>query len=500
MVLNNKAMRISFAGAFLLLAACIDDGSIREAVDTATVTASSLPFVYVGQSTDVHERRSTPEAAYAAAQAAVRTACGGNESCIDSRPIAISPLFNNIDWDQQVPVRGFAALVDDCIGAAQQVRSLTTSSTFPAGDAEATLEALDDWMQTVKSWSSRNGSRRTALLATINDVPSRLAEAGSAVHGAESARLAQNRTNLDQITRLVETHELALAGLAPQYDALADSYRAYHATDVEIGSLLSEVATEASEADGDELATRLQQLVTISTNETSHSVDLQMSVARLNSEVGYEIDKFTTAVAPYTDFIAREGVALPTAGERTVTLLESMQRYLRMRQQRQQQYVVSLVRAIRRRQEALLLLAVDIATRETVATQMRAEAAARYVEDTTQLVDATWADPPIVNGFALLTARFDRVNALTQSASLCSDADKPRWMDSGCIVLARNVSKANAYLGTLPRVLRRSRDRLQAAGAPAHAIAVLTSTIDAGDLAQAVAIHDTIANQTGRGQ
>jgi hypothetical protein len=500
MLLNKKAILASVASALLLGGACSDDGPIREAVDTAMLTASNLTFMYIGKSTDVHEVRATPEAAYTAAQTAVRTACAGNESCIDSRPIGVYPNFDGADWYEQAPIRGFAALVDDCIGAAERVRALTTSSTFPASDAEATLEALDEWMQVVKSWSSRNGATRNELLAAVNDVPSRLAEAGSAVHGAESARLAQNRTNLEQITRLVEAHELALAGLAPQYDALADSYRAYHATDVEIGSLLSEVAAEASEADGEDLATRLQQLVTISTTETSHSVELQMTAARLNSQVGYEIDKFTTAVAPYADFIAREDVALPTAADRTVTLLESMQRYLRTRQQRQQQYVVSLVRAIRRRQEALLLLAADMATRETVATQMRAQAAARYLEDTTRLVDATWADLPTANGFALLTARFDRVNALTQSASLCSDADKPRWMDSGCVVLARNVSQANAYLGTLPRVLRRSRDRLQAAGAPAQAIAVLTSTIDAGDLAQAVSIHDAIANQREGGQ
>jgi hypothetical protein len=468
---------------------------------TTQVASGPVPLKYIayvngfGRGTP----KTTPGEAYTDALARLDAGCSAVSQpkieCLGTTQIAVFPEVWLTGAPNPVGVYGYTATFNRYIEGVNAVRAMFAGrSDTRAVDLDWSLTDMHTDLVNYNGDAKYALFERNELVEDARKLTTKFRQAGEAVYGAEHAALLQKQQLIGESRAVIERYQSAVTDRQSDYEALATEYKAFH--NAEPTEALEQLVSRASAAQLPDFPALQHDLVTLVQAQSAPPQDLAARARRLEGFFESTEHQFIIDIEPYRAFLTEEGMSAPDLTTRPREILEGMQRYLAGRQQRMNAAAEKLFSGIQRRKSALILLQRDAQTRATIADASRARSAADFLSQATAQIQATWAAAPIVSGFELLGTRYQAVLALIQAGTMCADPDVASWMSDGCGAYAINVSKASLYLqSTLPRKLRRDAVSLRNAGVPSAQVDALESAVASGDLAKAVALHDTIAHE-----
>jgi hypothetical protein len=473
----------------------------------ATVPSSSLvPSIAVGYPSCLD----SPAEAYDVALDYLWDGCaseGNQQDCYDSGDVALYVEPESGDSSGPQDVRdtiaqfGYEATYARYIGGVNNVRTYLDSGDVRATDVEESLEMMNGYSEGLLNLAEENVSAELrGLVDTARATTERVREMGEAARGEEHARLVWRRVQIARARKVIADYKTAIDAERAGFTVLANDYRGFHASEPATAAAIEALVEQANTSELSQIGGLQVEVMNLVIQENAAPQEVIMRAQRLAGFLDSKQAELERAVAPYREFMEEEGMTVPDLTSQTISDLERMVGYLEGRQQRFNAAGTKVLRQLRARREALALLAMEAATRQTIADSARARAAADYLQTATTRVAAIWAAQPRAGGVELLAARYEGVLSLLQVDALCSSEDRPPWMADGCGVFERERSKAQLYLSSSLRLkLLADENRLRNAGGNPNMLNAMRAAVNSGNFAVAVFIHDEVAQAVEAG-
>jgi hypothetical protein len=432
---------------------------------------------------------------------------GNQEDCYDRGHVELYVEPESDDPSGPQDVRdtiaqfGYEATYARYVGGVNAVLAYLDSGNVRATDVEYSLMMMNGYTAALENLAEENVSAQLRqLVDTARATTERVTEMGEAVRGEEHARLVWRRVQIRQARKVINDYTTAIDTERAGFAALANDYRGFHDNEPATAAAIEELVEQANTSELNQIGRLQVEVMNLVVQENAAPQEVIMRAQRLAGFLDSKQEELERAVAPYREFMEEEGMTVPDLTSQTISDLERMIGYLEGRQQRFNAAGTKVLRQLRARREALVLLAMEAATRQTIADSARARAAADYLQTATARVASIWAAQPTVGGVELLAARYDGVLSLLQVNALCTSEDRPPWMADGCGIFDRERSRAQLYLSSSLRLkLLSDENRLRNAGGNPAMLDAMRAAVDRRDLAAAVFIHDEVAQSVEAG-
>lgn len=310
-----------------------------------------------------------------------------------------------------------------------------------------------------------------------------------------AAELADARVALGEMQVALDRAKAQLVALQPVYTGLVFDFQVYKQNEPMTMTALQTFSQLASNGDAATIATVQVGLGDVETQEANRastfSVQAMLVRARLTAiQVEYEL-----ALQPHEDFMTRYGIVAARVVMSEVRAVGNMIAYAAQRQRSIEQAAAQLLDGMRARTDALVALAAEQATRDTVANAQFLQASQRFVDEANARMAALWAALPASNTlkYPFLSAQYDRFVTFLQLEPACSQAAlaSSSWMKTGCNLMAPSFSRAHSYLtDTLPGTLRLRVMLLRRKNANASLLSEVETQLGVGNLKAACNAYD----------
>mgnify|MGYP007097580659 CR=1 FL=1 len=493
----------------LALAAAFATGC-AEPHDAATPIADTTPtltthwwYVVSGATSATESRSATTtsekDAVLARIRTLVTTHCPGATECrVGLQAMVCAPSIGGSDFCSTARIAthvGWQATVEALSTFQREQLAFLEQRNVPARWIEETLRYHRGYQSTVLAELTELGravsAERDRIMEAARD---RLGAMGGAVQGQETVRLANLRWSIGELDGAAETYEVGLARVRPLYADIAQRFTAYRETEASAIATLQDLAARASGAELAGMAALRVELAVLSGDENRIPQQLIVDAERVRWELAYVQAEYDGAVAPHGEVLQAEGL---TRLDHTTVPREGMGRvvhYAEQRIARVNAAVRELFEGLDRREEALVLIAADAATRDAAAAAAGAHAEARFLDDITARMAEMWRTPPTSAGLrlAILGERLRVMQGFLQLETLCAGgAQLATWRGPGCLRVANELPKVRRYLTqTLPFTIRYGITKLRTAGVAEAELAAIEAELVAGRIDAAVHRYD----------
>lgn len=399
---------------------------------------------------------------------------------------------------------GWRATVDAFATFQREQIAFLEQRNVPARWVEETLRRQREYqnvvLQEIAQVGAAVGEQRARI---VNQTRSRLGAMGAAVRGEETVRLANVRWTVGELAAAAESYEEDLARVRPLYAEVAQRFTAYRDSEASAIGSLQAIATAASAAALPDMAGLKTQLAAISGDENRIPQQLIVDAERARWELAHIQAEYDRRVDPHQNVLASEG--LPRLDHTTVPR-QGMGRvvaYAENRIDRVNAAVTEILDGIARREEALVLVAADNATRDAARAAAGAHAEATFLDDITARVTAMWRTPPTSTGLRLpfLGERVAAMQSFLQLETLCAGgAELASWRAPGCLRVVNELPKVRRYLTqTAPFTIRFGITKLRTAGVSEPELAAIEAELVAGRITAAVHRYDVAVRAVEEG-
>lgn len=344
--------------------------------------------------------------------------------------------------------------------------------------------------------NAKKGAINDAVTAVQNKVN---AQANDPQKAALAVALSDTKIKLEALGQSLAMARDALTALQPVYLALVNDFKAYRATESDVIAKLTGFANAASAADATKLAAIKVAVADYERQVFSDSSDLSARAGDLRARLLAVQAQYEAGLDPYADFLAARGLSEAKLADGALRAVGNMMAYFQARQTAIDAAIAKLNDGIRARSDALFELAVDQATRDTLANARFADASTAFVNDANARIAKLWAAPPTSPNlkYPLYSAQYDAFVAFSQLEPMCSQSAlaASSYMKAGCGVLQPSFDRARAWLkDTLPGALRMRLILLRRKKADENLCKQVEAALAAGNLKAAAAAYDTALN------
>ncbi len=331
---------------------------------------------------------------------------------------------------------------------------------------------------------------RDALVTETHD---RIAAMGGEVVSEEQVRLANTRWAIRDLERTTQRYQQILDHARPLYGDVAARYAAYRASEAATIGGLENLIAQASSAGLDDMVALKSALAAISDSENLDPQQLILDANRVRWELAHAQTEYDQAIVRHAALIDEHGWArldhttVPRQG------MTGVVGYAEERLDRVNAAIREIIDGVRRREQALILVAADQHTRDAVRAAVAAQTEADFLDEITRRSDELWRSPPTTSTLKLplLGERVRVMQAFLQLEPLCADPSNATWRGPGCQRVANELTKVKTYLNqTLSLTLRYGITKLRAAGVNEADLTQIDADLTAGRRAAAVHRYD----------
>jgi hypothetical protein len=338
--------------------------------------------------------------------------------------------------------------------------------------------------------------------ALVQDVHDRIAAMGGQVTSEEQVRLANTRWAIRDLDQTTRRYQAALDGVRPLYADVVARYNAYRNGEPTTIGDLQGLIDAASDATLDDMAALKMSLAAVSDAENHDPQQLILDANRVRWELAHAQTEYEQGIARHAALIDEHG--WPRLDHATVPRqgMGGIVGYAEERLDRVNTAVREILDGIQRREQALLLVAADQATRDQVHAAVAAETEADFLDEITRRTTELWKTPPSTPTLKLqlLGERVRTMQAFLQLEALCADPTNATWRAPGCQRVANELTKVKKYLGQqLPFAVRYAIPKLRTAGADEASLAEIDADLTAGRTAAAVHRYDAVVRALEEG-
>jgi hypothetical protein len=306
------------------------------------------------------------------------------------------------------------------------------------------------------------------------------------------AVIATDKQAMGGAQSILENAQADVAPLAKQYASIVTDFAAYRATEAAETDGYTKLSADASKATLDTLDGVEQAILAAAQAASAKPNDLSLGAMKLSAKIQQFELASQAAIAPYADFMATHGAALPDMTSGALRSLDAMLGYIERRVARSDATATSLLVGVGMRRQALKLLTASQPAREQVAEAKLQGASKVFASSADARLAALGPLPQSVRlALPYLARRYDDLTALLQMKPLCDIAAAASFREAGCAALAPHFKEAAAYRGaTLPQLIATGLATMRAKGVDAALLDAAQAKLDAGDVRGAAILHD----------
>jgi hypothetical protein len=333
----------------------------------------------------------------------------------------------------------------------------------------------------------------------LADFKAAMTKSADTQRGPLGSALTNDKATVTAVTKIVTDAQAAAIPLQTQYKAIADRYKTYRASEAAAIAGYTRLSQSAAVADLPGVPTVQSQLIAFNQTENDAPSSLIEDATKLRMTLGMAASTVAKQLAPYAEASARIGLRTPDLWSAGIQSLDGMVAYAQTRRRRNNELATRLLDELAQRRQALVLVATDLATRDTKAKAALLAASKTFLDSATAQTAALWKLPPTSTKLQLpfLAAQFDQFTQFMQLQSLCSVGAKTTWRESGCNALGQQFSRAQTYLTkTIPGQIKLGLLQLPAAGVSPAVIQGIRAKLTAGDVKAAALAYDAALQTT----
>jgi len=171
------------------------------------------------------------------------------------------------------------------------------------------------------------------------------------------AEIATDKQTMAAAQAVFDKAKADAAPLATAYASLVTQFIAYRATEAAATAAYGSLSQQASAASLADLPTVEQAIVVTAQSASSQPVDLTMAAMELSAQIQVFETSSQSAIAPYEDFMATHGAAMPDMTSDAQRSIHAMLGYVQQRVKRSDATATTLLAGIAMRKKALEMLA-----------------------------------------------------------------------------------------------------------------------------------------------
>lgn len=345
--------------------------------------------------------------------------------------------------------------------------------------------------------------RQAELLAqkavdAIGKFRAAMVDKASVEKSPDLAAVAVDKRSMSAVQAVFDKAKKDAAPLSATYASIVTQFTAYRATEAAETAAYVAFAQQASAADLATLPDVVQAVLAASKKASGTPNDLALNAMKLSAQIQvFELAE-QTEIAPYQDFMATHGAAMPDMGSSALRSLNAMLGYIQQRVARSDATATSLLSGIAMRKQALVLLNAGQPLRDKVAQAALVKATNAWSDEANARVAAISAGPPMSATMSLpyLAKRYDQLIVFLQMQPLC-DPSSSSWREAGCTSLRGNFKAAETYLKTtLPALIKTGIGAMRTTGMDATLLDAAQAKLDTGDVKAAAIAYDAAVRST----
>jgi len=336
-------------------------------------------------------------------------------------------------------------------------------------DIDAAVAYVRDTQRSAESYKASMAGKLGALLKQAKDRQAEIAaqkpvdavgnfktaitDKASTEKSSSLASLAIDKRSMSAAQAVFDKAKNDAAPLSSAYASIVTQFTAYRATEATETAAYVTLAQQASQSTLATLPSVEQAVLAAAKDASSKPNDLALNAMKLSAQIQvFEISE-QTEIAPYKDFMATHGAAMPDMTSSALRSLNAMLGYVQKRVARSDATATSLLNGLAMRKQALVILDAGQPLRDKVAQAELLKASTTFSDASNARVAALAEAPSasVTMKLPYLAKRYDQLTAFLQMQPLC-DPSSSSWREAGCSSVRGNFSDAETYLKTtLPR-------------------------------------------------
>ena len=362
--------------------------------------------------------------------------------------------------------------------------------------------------------------RQTALLAqpsidAVGNFKTAVVDKANAEKSPIVASIANDKQAMTVVQAVFDLAKSKAASLSSAYTGVASQFTAYRATEAAETQAYVALAQQASQSTLVTLPDVEHAILLAGQAASAKPNDLSVAAMKLAAQIQvFDVDPELAFTAQQSDFLATHGAVRPDMTSSALRSLNAMLGYIQHRVARSDAVAASLLHGVATREQALLLLnegsssakstgpygstPVSQAARDAIAQTLLLRASTTFSDAATSRLAAVAGDLPASKTLKLpyLARRYDQLTTLLQMEPLC-DPSSSSWRESGCVLLRKNFSAAQASRMTdLPALIAAGISLMRQKGVDAVLLDASQAKLDVGDVKGAALLHDAAVRGT----
>lgn len=405
------------------------------------------------------------------------------------------------DWDFAQEIRSAKGIEQMFADADTIVRY--ASHEMSAEDYEWVLKDLAGLFEIVSVNQQRALTSPPALPGALKRFEERYRKLAGAETDPLRFDLAIKKMTVKTAAELVAWVHEQMTTVQTDYAALARRFEAYKATETTLIADLTAFSTRASAASLDTLPSLEDELFAYRQTADEVPDTFTLDAARLAART----EQVDAAMRPhlllYETLLDSNLGGVPEPAAEAQRSIANMIAYCDQRRLQMDREVAKLLRGIRERREALMIIdqAPDATTRSAFRRAALVRAGGAFLREATKQTSEVSKAPPTTtkHRYPLWTQKYDRYQAFLKLEPLCGTAPNPAqsWRGTGCIAMQREFNTARAYTSTtIPRAIRAVIPQLRRNGVPEADLVAIEALLTEGRTREAAVRYDGAASMT----
>lgn len=322
---------------------------------------------------------------------------------------------------------------------------------------------------------------------------------------AEQSKLNTFRKKKAKAEPIIQRAQERLTAIGTELKPLVKRHKQYLATEKAVFKKLEDIAARGSTATIANLGTIQQELIALESQESPLCDEFEIDVRRLQARVGFVVDDYVFELGDLQSFLKELKLQkqVPGAADALVDVLQKLGSYCEGRQPKFDEAYVSILEGLKRRWEALVQQSANAATQKVLADARFLRASTDFLKTSTARSARLATLPPYSQRLKLpyLFAKYRENEAVIALEPVCTESGlaATSFMDAGCEVIKRDISKARRYIDiSVPALVKVSLPRLKAAGVDAAFVDGIAADLAAKRYVKAAQDYDLAVSLSER--
>jgi len=349
----------------------------------------------------------------------------------------------------------------------------------------------------LRSKADAREEREATIDEIVDNLEAEVAAKLDPLKAPDQAKLAEFRRSKTKVDPVLRRAKEKLTAVSFDFKTVAERHATFLAAEATVFSKLQNIATRASTATIQTLGPLQQELIALERVEAPACFDFSIDTARLGARVGFALQDYRRDIRSMAWFIESRNLekVIPEAAAGLTDAINKVSSYCESRQARFIEAYDTIIDGMKRRSEALVQQAANAANQKVLADARFLRSSEAFLRECTarsaQL--ATLPKNSMTLKLPYLLSKFQEHEANLTLEPMCTTSAlaAASWMDAGCEVIKRDLSKSRSYTTvSAPAIVRTALPRLRTAGVNAPLLDRITVDLNAKNYRAAVEGYD----------